>query len=104
MRSLGTLPGGDDSRALSINETGEVVGTSTSSLGLRAVLWTRTGGMQDLNASIPPHSGFVLTAAVGINNRGEIVAIGHDDDGHGHGHGHVDHDIPARIVLLVPRP
>ena len=102
MQDLGTFPSGDYSRALAINDRGDVVGTSTSALGLRAVLWTKTGGMQDLNFSIPAGAGFVLATAVAINAQGAIVALGHVDAGHGQGHG--NHDVPTRVILLVPRP
>ena len=83
MEDLGTLPGGDFSRALAINEPGDIVGTSGSPLGARATLWPRGGGIQDLNALIPAGNDFVLTQAVNINNPGTILAIGHDDDGRG---------------------
>ena len=81
MEDLGTLPGGDFSRALAINEPGDVVGTSGSPRGARATLWARSGGIQDLNTLIPAGNNFVLTEAININNRGTILAIGHDDDG-----------------------
>ena len=81
MEDLGTLPGGDFSRALAINEPGDIVGTSGSPLGARATLWPGSGGIQDLNALIPAGNDFVLTHAVNINNPGTILAIGHDDLG-----------------------
>ena len=40
---LGALPGGDLSQALGINNAGVIVGTSTSSAGDRACLWTPGG-------------------------------------------------------------
>jgi hypothetical protein len=43
----------------------------------------------------------VLAIAVAINAQGEILALGHVDEGHGHGYG--NHDVPTQIVLLVPR-
>ena len=43
--------------------------------------------------------GLVLTKAVGINNAGHIVALGHESDGHEHSH---DHEQPIRVVLLIP--
>jgi probable HAF family extracellular repeat protein len=102
MQDLGTFPGGDYSRALAINDRGDVVGTSTSALGLRAVLWTQAGGMQDLNAALPAGAGLVLATAVAINAHGAIVALGHVDAGHGQGHG--NHDVPTRLILLRPLP
>jgi probable HAF family extracellular repeat protein len=102
MQDLGTLPSGDYSRALANNDRGDVVGTSTSSLGLRAVIWTQASDVQDLNSLIPAGAGFVLAIAVAVNAQGAIVALGHVDAGDGHGHG--NHDVPTRVVLLVPRP
>jgi len=114
---IGTLPGGDFSQALDINNQGDIVGSSNSGIGLRAFLWTRGGGMVDLNTLIPA-SDFVLTKAVGINNAGVIMASGyaladaHAAAGHGvataspaspdAGHGHDDtHELPVRVFLLV---
>jgi probable HAF family extracellular repeat protein len=75
IQDLGTL-GGLFSEAASINNTGVVVGASTTSLGGRAFVWTSVTGMQDLNSLIPSSSGVVLTGALGINDHGQIVAIG----------------------------
>jgi probable HAF family extracellular repeat protein len=104
MDSLGTLPGGNYSRALAINELGDVVGRSDGPLGLRAVLWRRGTDMHDLNSLIPSGGDFILTEAVGINNRGWILAIGHSTDGRPveRGHEHGLRDIPTRVFLLVP--
>jgi probable HAF family extracellular repeat protein len=100
---LGMLPGGDFSQAFDSNDAGVVVGTSTSEAGGRAFVWTRNGGMQDLNALVPPSS-FVLTKAVGINNVGMIVATGHEVPAGltaaGHTHDE-EHDLPVRVFLLV---
>ena len=74
-----TLPGGDFSQALGINNRGDIVGTSTSAFGSRAVIWTSAAGLTDLNDLIVP-SAFVLTQAVGINANGVILAIGRDAD------------------------
>ena len=79
IRNLGTLPGGASSRALGISK-GEVVGTSETSDGEHAFLWTDAGGMQDLNSLLTSRSGFILTQAVSINSQGIILAIGQNDD------------------------
>lgn len=100
---LGILSGGDFSQAFGINDAGNVVGASTSSAGSRAFLWTPATGLRDLNGLIVP-SPFVLVKAVGINNAGMIVAIGHDaspDDQDGHD-GHDSHESPVRVFLLTP--
>jgi probable HAF family extracellular repeat protein len=76
--NLGTLPGGDDSRAFSINENGFVVGTSTTALGgsdYRAVVW-RSATISDLNTLIPADSGWTLRTATAINTAGQIVGTG----------------------------
>jgi probable HAF family extracellular repeat protein len=102
MEDLGTLAGGDFSRALAINEGGEIVGTSESSLGMRAVLWSQAGGMQDLNPLVLGPGNFVLTEAVNINKLGMILAVGHDDNGTGDSH--ETHELPTRVFLLIPVP
>jgi probable HAF family extracellular repeat protein len=96
MRSLGFLSGGDQSRALVFSDSGEVVGTSTSSLGERAFVWTRKDGMRDLNNIIPQNSGIHLAEAHAINSKGQVVAFGIDrlDD-------HTDEG-PGRLYLLTP--
>lgn len=64
---------GDDSTALGINAKDEIVGTAASALGNRhAVLW-RNGTPLDLNEVIPAASGWLLTRANAINDRGDIV-------------------------------
>jgi uncharacterized membrane protein len=83
MQELGILPGGNQSRALSVNDADTVVGTSASSSGGRAFIWSRATGIRDLNdeASLP--SGVVLLEAQAINNPGQILVLGehgaHDD-------------------------
>jgi hypothetical protein len=40
----------------------------------------------------------VLTKAIGINEAGMIIALGHDpQDGDGH-----EHELPIRVLLLIP--
>lgn len=102
---VGTLPGGDFSHAFSCNDAGEVVGAAGTHGSIRAFIWTRRGGMQDLNSLIPA-SPFVLTQAVGINNAGMILATGHDatagttaaTGAHTHDEAH---ELPVRVFLLV---
>jgi probable HAF family extracellular repeat protein len=75
---LGTLPGGVENGnnvATSINDRGEVVGTSLMSDGtVHAFLWTRKRGMQDLGL---PANDFVSVAGCchTINNRGQVVGF-----------------------------
>ena len=98
---LGMLPGGGTSRALGINDRGDVVGSSAAGHDLHAFLWTAAGGLQDLNALIP-RSDFILMEAVAVNARGVILAIGRDgtDDGP---HDHHE-EFPVRVFLLEPNP
>lgn len=71
MVSLGALPGCRSSEAFGLNDAGAVVGTS----GGRAFLW-ENGRMLDLSVLIPANSGWVLTEARAINNRGQIAGTG----------------------------
>jgi probable HAF family extracellular repeat protein len=75
MKDLGTL--GGYSVGLGLNNAGQVVGKSIrSGLGGRAVLFA-DGLVMDLNQQLTsPIPGIVLTAATGINDRGQIIARG----------------------------
>ncbi|MCU1296838.1 MAG: hypothetical protein JWO91_1116 [Acidobacteriaceae bacterium] len=75
MQFLGTLPSGNFSEALDVSNSGQVVGVATTNLGPRAFVWSSTTGMQDLNTLIPPNQ-VVLIRGMGVNDRGQIVAIG----------------------------
>ncbi|NMM05849.1 hypothetical protein [Polaromonas sp.] len=105
IQDLGALPGGTDSRARDINNRGEVVGISTSPEGSRAFIWTASSGMRDLNAlvSVP---GLVMTDALSVNRRGDILVMGHDagTDAHGTADKHEDHHAARRIFVLHPLP
>ena len=108
IQNLGALPGGTDSLARDVNNRGEVVGTSTSAGGSRAFIWTAATGMRDLNALVTV-PGLVMTDALSVNRRGDILVMGHDAatdapgkaDGH---HGHEDHHAPRRIFVLRSLP
>lgn len=72
---LGTL-GGDFSAANAINELGQVVGSSELANGdIRAFLFDEDT-MFDLNDLIADDVNFVLTEAVGINEKGQIAVNG----------------------------
>lgn len=73
---LGSL-GRTFSEAKDINAAGQVIGYATNIAGApqRAFLW-HSGTMVDLNSFIDPASGFTLTTAEGINDRGDIVGWG----------------------------
>jgi probable HAF family extracellular repeat protein len=76
-RDLGTL-GGSAAAARGINNAGAIVGgaLTTGDLSHHAFLY-EDGVMHDLNAFIEPGLGCELVQALGINDRGDIVAIGH---------------------------
>ena len=112
IQDLGSLFKDGTSRARDINDSGEVVGTSGGGHhDLRAFIWTADTGMVDLNTlvSLP---NILLTDAVGINKRGDIVAIGHEktaaqlaqEAGHPHEehrHGDDGHEQPRQIYVLT---
>ncbi len=73
--TLGTL-GGAWSMAWAVNTAGDIVGASLNASGeQRAFLW-KNGAMQDLNELVDPASGWLLSAAYGINDAGVIVGDG----------------------------
>ena len=101
VQDLGALPGGKDSRARDVNNRGEVVGRSTTANGSRAFIWTASTGMLDLNTlvSLP---GLLITDAVSVNKRGDILVVGQEagKDAHGGPDGHEDHHAARRIFVL----
>ena len=100
--------GGNFSRALDINDAGEVIGASTSSSGERAFVWTREAGMQDLNDALSNDVGIVFVEAHAINNKGQILVMGMERDEAGmsdqtHAHQHnVCAPAPEATYLLTP--
>ena len=81
MQDLGDLPGGSDfSKAYGINNLGQIVGTSQSDLGARAVLWDTNGSMTDLG-DLGVGSSYVATD---INQAGEILGY-YDNSGNRQG-------------------
>jgi probable HAF family extracellular repeat protein len=84
---LGTLPGDTSSVALKISLAGKVVGNSGHTVTTNPVppliqvvgrpfVWSKPGGMRDLNQLIDPHSGWKLNSAADINIWGQIVGTG----------------------------
>ena len=76
MQELGFLPGGNLSRAMDINDLGQVVGTSTSAAGEHAFIWKKQTGIADLNSADSANLGFVFIEAHAINARGQIIVMG----------------------------
>ena len=94
MHDLGTLLGGKDSKALDINNKGQVVGEGNISSGYdHAFIFTGSGPIEDLNNLIDPASGWTLEDAYGINDLGQIVGGGYNSLGQGH----------AFLLTPVPR-
>ncbi|AFZ01099.1 DUF3466 family protein [Calothrix sp. PCC 6303] len=82
LQTLGVLGSGGNGETLSIaydiNEKGQVIGTSTSALGNRPVLW-ENNAIADLNNLIPSNSGWNLDTVTAINDQGLIVGTGRID-------------------------
>ena len=87
---LGTL-GGSFSIARDLNNLGEVVGGSLTEgdENFHGFIF-RNNRLYDLNEFLEPGTGWELVQALGINNQGEIIAIGCNTG-------------QDRIVLLRPR-
>jgi probable HAF family extracellular repeat protein len=76
IHDLGTVPGDPCSRAYGINSRDQVVGTSTDChITLHGFVWQDRGLMMNLNALIQRGTGYQLTNAIDINDRGEILAM-----------------------------
>ena len=77
MRDLGTL-GGSQSSAYGINDAGQAVGYSDTAGGSEHAFITGPNGegMVDLNSLVDLPHGVILTEAAGINNNGQVIAMG----------------------------
>ncbi len=93
MRDLGTL-GGAHSFARDINAAGQVVGSSDDPFSNRRAFLHEQGMMIDLNALMSATNLAVLTEAVAINDRGQILANGIRSPS----------DTAPRVFLLNPLP
>ncbi|PYS11765.1 MAG: hypothetical protein DMG15_16715 [Acidobacteria bacterium] len=76
MIDLGTLPGGTQSYAYAINNLGQAVGASDSSVSEQRSVLFDGGRVIDLNTLIPSGMGWFLTEARDINDSGQIVGTG----------------------------
>lgn len=88
---LRELKGYSSSRAYGINACGQVVGKCVRHRGYAHAYCWQNGVMRDLNNFIPKRTVWILEAAYGINNRGQIIGIGT------HGRTHF------RAFLLTPK-
>jgi probable HAF family extracellular repeat protein len=110
MQDLGVLPGGKVSQALDINDSGFVVGSSSSSFSDRAFLWTKETGISDLNSAAAAGLGVVFVEARAINKRGEILVMGKNTHlpNADEGTALPEHDdcapAPPLTLLLTPTP
>jgi probable HAF family extracellular repeat protein len=73
---LGNLGGEFGNIAFSVNRQGQVVGNSNlrGDQYSHAFLWTNEAGMKDLR----PFHGDVISGALGINDRGEVIGVSLD--------------------------
>jgi probable HAF family extracellular repeat protein len=67
-----------DSYAVAINHNGQVIGNSAVSYSIdhppyRPFIWTRRGGIHNLNSLIDPASGWEVIDAQAINDKGQIA-------------------------------
>jgi len=77
IHDLGVISGGNYSIAFAVNDSEVVVGYGNlRNNAAHAMIWTSSGGMQDLNSLIPSGSGWVLINANAINNVGQITGYG----------------------------
>lgn len=74
MQDLGAL-GWSQSIAYDIDDKGQVVGALQTGQSSHAFIWAN-GQMKDLNSEIPANSGWVLSEARAINNKGQITGFG----------------------------
>jgi probable HAF family extracellular repeat protein len=82
MRNLGDVAPGTTNSAAALNNHGDVVGTSVdSTTQVSSAYLYHEGKMVDLNTLIPPHSGWVLQQATGINDAGQICGVGINPQG-----------------------
>lgn len=93
---LGSLGGSGIGAAFSINDAGQIVGWSSTANAAHAFLY-ESGRMYDLNDLINPVDGLVLSQAIAIDNRGDIVVEAISN-------GSVTDYILAPAATVVPEP
>lgn len=91
MTELGIVAGLNGSySALAINNKGQAVGVFDGNFFNHAILWNDDGTAVDLNTLIPANSGWLLTDARDINDKGQIVANAYNSH------------LGTRAMLLTP--
>ena len=75
---LQNIGAGVQSVAYGLNDSAEIVGSSSS---FGAFVWTSTAHTQNLNDLIPPGTGFMLYQAFAVNRSGQIVTTGTSNNG-----------------------
>lgn len=98
LTDLGTVKGEYDTVGYAINDSNQVVGYSIVPLEKdkyfkepAAFVWDVLDGMKNLNCLIPKKSGWQLTHATSINNKGQIVGLGYFEG-------------QQQLFLLTPKP
>ena len=115
MHDLGTIGSYDQYSAFGVDNSGQVVGRIDDAN--RAFLYTKEGGMVDLNSLIDPQSGWLLQGGGDINEAGQIVGWGrHNNLSHAYIltpnlPGDMNHDgrlttsdLPAMLAALADIP
>jgi hypothetical protein len=89
LQTLGALGSTEDGLAYQINAAGTVLGQScfverqASDVGCqqtRYFVWDQAQGMQELQPLLDQGSGYALESVLGLNDQGEIVAVGETAD------------------------
>jgi len=84
LKDLGALQEISDSWGFGINDSGVVVGQSYVDSGAVHAFVYNGKKMSDLNNLVPKGSGLTLIEADGVNDAGQIVALGLDKEGNEH--------------------
>jgi probable HAF family extracellular repeat protein len=104
MQDLGSLGGSLDTVGggrPSINNAGQIVGSSNAPDDSVHAFFYANGVMTDLNSSLPLNSGWVLNSANAINDSGQIVGLGTLN---GQTHGFLLENVAVNSPLLVLNP
>jgi probable HAF family extracellular repeat protein len=89
MTDIGNLPGGRDSYALGVNNSGQVVGVAVNSHANATCFIYDGTTMWDLDTLLP--SGFYIDSVAGINDKGQIITGNNGST-------------KARLLTPVPEP